>query len=328
MSEENKKELSIVQKVENKLVGLAENDELHFPANYSVSNALKSAWSILQTVKDKDGELALNTCSARSIYNALYDMGVQGLNPVKNQCYFIPYGDELSLMRSYHGTKAVVKRLKNVSDIFAQVIYEGDDFNYDIVDGVISDIKHKQDIFNIDITKIKGAYCVIKYYDPVLEDVCTFSEVMSIRQIYQSWLQSRQYPFEGSWVQKGKSKQFVPKEPLTLKEGTVHYKFTEEMAKRSVINRAAKQFFHTSDDSDLLMESIHRTNESEYASNDSDIDKLEIVEDEIDEKQASKVIEVDPEPVTEKEPENDVKQAPGQMSMDDDEDIPDIFKEQ
>ena len=40
-----------------------------------------------------------------------------------------------------------------------------------------------------------------------------------------------------------------------------HQNFGEEMAKKTVINRACKRFVNTSDDSDILIESINRTNE-------------------------------------------------------------------
>ncbi|MEK1438368.1 recombinase RecT, partial [Limosilactobacillus fermentum] len=41
-------------------------------------------------------------------------------------------------------------------------------------------------------------------------------------------------------------------------------KFSDEMAKRTVINRAAKMFINTSDDSDLLTGSINAATEAEY----------------------------------------------------------------
>src|SRR5690625_7696181 len=44
----------------------------------------------------------------------------------------------------------------------------------------------------------------------------------------------------------------------------VHKKFPQEMAKRTVINRAAKAFINTSDDSDLLVDAINRSTENEY----------------------------------------------------------------
>lgn len=64
----------------------------------------------------------MEVCSRESIANSLLDMVVQGLSPAKTQCYFIVYGNQLQLNRSYFGTQAVLKRLTNVKDIWANVI--------------------------------------------------------------------------------------------------------------------------------------------------------------------------------------------------------------
>ncbi|WP_144460067.1 recombinase RecT, partial [Bacillus pumilus] len=83
------------------------------------------------------------SCSRESIANSLLDMVVQGLSPAKTQCYFIPYGKQLQLNRSYFGTQAVLKRLTNVKDIWANVIFEGDVFDYEIDGGREKLIKHE-----------------------------------------------------------------------------------------------------------------------------------------------------------------------------------------
>ncbi len=48
------------------------------------------------------------------------------------------------------------------------------------------------------------------------------------------------------------------------RQNNVQKKFSDEMAKRTVLNRAAKMFINTSDDSDLLTGSINSTTEAEY----------------------------------------------------------------
>lgn len=87
---------------EKKKFGLA------FPDNYNVANALNSAYLILQdmTVRRKEGnewvdKRALDVCTKQSIASSLMDMAVQALSPMKKQCYFVAFGDKLTLMRSY-----------------------------------------------------------------------------------------------------------------------------------------------------------------------------------------------------------------------------------
>ena len=49
-------------------------------------------------------------------------MAIQALSVAKNQGYFIAYGDKLQFQRSYHGTQAVLKRMKGIKDVWANII--------------------------------------------------------------------------------------------------------------------------------------------------------------------------------------------------------------
>lgn len=159
-------------------------------------------------------------------------MVTQGLSPAKTQCYFIPYGNSVKLNRSYFGTMKVVKQLSEVKDIYVKVIYEGDDFQAENTETGWKFVKHDSNWKNQD-NPIEGAYCIIKKNDG--EEVMT---IMTKKEIDKSWGQSR--------------------------NGSVQKNFPQEMAKRTVINRAAKQFFNTSDDNDLFVDAVNRTTENEY----------------------------------------------------------------
>ena len=119
--------LSIVQKdvvdtVLSKIKDFEEAGELKLPTNYSAANALKSAWLILQETKDRNDKPALVVCTKESVANALLDMVVQGLSPMKKQCYFIVYGSKLTLQRSYLGTLAIAKRVGGVKTAIANCV--------------------------------------------------------------------------------------------------------------------------------------------------------------------------------------------------------------
>lgn len=206
---------------------------LSFPRDYSVSNALNSAYLILQETVDKDKKHVLLSCTKQSIASCLMDMAVQALNPMKKQCYFVSYGGKLTLMRSYQGTMAVAKRC-GARSIRAEVIYENDKFTYHIQDGLKIIDEHTQDFMNIDTTKIKGAYAVV-----VMDDYIHV-EVMNIMQIKSAW-----------------KKGFGYKE-----NGGVHGEFTDQMAKKTVINRACKNIINSSDDA-YLNEAFENTSENE-----------------------------------------------------------------
>ena len=210
----------ITSNVANRIEEMKDEGLLVAP-NYSVSNALSSAYYAL---KNASGGNLLEKCTHESIYNALLDMITQGLSPAKTQCYFIPYGNKVKLTRSYFGTMKVVKQLPEVKDIYAQVIYEGDDVEIKNVEGHKVLVKHDTNWLNQD-NPIIGAYCIIEKNDG--EKVLT---IMTKKEIDKAWAQS--------------------------KNKSVQNNFPQEMAKRTVINRAAKQFFNTSDDNDLFIDAV------------------------------------------------------------------------
>lgn len=214
---------------------MLKDEGLALPANYNAQNALKAAYLRLQTVKDRQGNPALTVCTEPSIANALLDMAIQGLSPAKNQCYFIVYGNELQMQRSYFGTIAALKRLDSVEDIDAQVVHRGDKFEIGADEFCRTIVtKFEPSFTNLD-KEIIGAFAFIKLANRRVDFT-----VMTKAQIDTSWAQSRN------------------------RQNNVQKKFSDEMAKRTVLNRAAKMFINTSDDSDLLTGSINAATEAEY----------------------------------------------------------------
>lgn len=143
------------------------------------------------------------------------------------------YGNEVQLQRSYFGTIAAVKRLSSVKDIDAQVVHQGDEFAIGADElGRIKVTKFVPKFENLD-KPIKGAFAFIELADGRVDYT-----VMTQKQIQTSWGQSRQH--------------------------NVQQKFGDEMARRTVINRAAKMYINTSDDSDLLTGSINTVTANEY----------------------------------------------------------------
>jgi recombination protein RecT len=244
----NPNQLALVKKdtvdiVTAKVKEFQEKKELHFPASYSPENAMKSAWLILQTIKTgkNDGyRPALEVCSKDSIANSLLDMVVQGLNPAKKQGYFLVYGKQLVFQRSYFGTMAVTKRVTGAKEIDAAAIYEGDEVDYEMVNGRIKNLTHKQKFGNINKDKIIGAYCTI-----VMPDDSVYTELMTIDEIRKAWSKSQMW---------GDNQ-------VEERKGSTHDEFKQEMAKKTVINRACKKFMNSSDDSSLVMQHVNRADE-------------------------------------------------------------------
>jgi recombination protein RecT len=229
MAEENNNQLKkfqeeTVNSVLNKVNLMQENGELKVPDNYHVGNNLKLAWLHLQDLKDKNEKPVLQVCDKASIANALLEMVIKGLSVSKKQGYFIPYGTKLEFQPSYTGNLMIAKRDADVLDVNSQVIYDGDEYVTEVgVDGVKKLKTHIQKLENINNEKIKGAYAVV-----VFKDGKTKLEEMTMAQIKNAWLMGNV---------KGNSK--------------AHTMFTDQMCKKTVMNRAIKIEINSSDDSEI-----------------------------------------------------------------------------
>ena len=263
-------EKQITDIVFNKVVDLQARGAIDFPNNYSVGNALKSAYLMLQQATTRDKKPVLQACTQESIANSLLDMVVQGLNPAKQQCYFIPYGNQLTLSRSFLGTIALTKRLKGVKDVVAYPIYKNDklDIGFDILTGKTKINEFKPSLAH-NIQDLIGALGII-----VGEKEPLYIEYMNMEQIKNAWNQG---------TMKGNS--------------PAHKNFPDQMAIKTVINRICKRYVNTADDSDKIADLINQSAEEvdnamevEMAEN-ANVKELPL--DEIEEIQLEKFEEID-----------------------------------
>jgi recombination protein RecT len=204
-----------------KIEAFQNSGELSIPKDYNVENALKSAYIMLSDPKNN----ILAKCDKSSIAEALLKMVVYGVSPIKKQCYFIPYGEKLECSISYAGNIAIAKRYGNLKSIKGNAIFEGDTFEFEVdhTTGRRKVIKHIQTLDSVGTNKIKGAYAVYELNDGSID-----VEVMNISQIQTSWNQ-------------GGSKGNSP----------AHKNFADQMAIKTVLNRACKLLISSSDDSVL-----------------------------------------------------------------------------
>lgn len=215
----------ITTSVLNKIAALQKGG-ITVPKGFSADNQIYLAFLKLSSMEDpKTHQPILQTVTPQSVANALLTMCLKGLSMEKGQCTFIRYGRELQFKQMYHGTVALAKRY-GADDPQAQVIYEGDEFEYEInpQTGKKRVIRHVQRLENIKGDKIVGAWCLIPYAGHPEKDPKV--EVMTMDEIRRSWMQG-----------------------ATRGESPAHRNFPQEMAKKTVIGRACKLFVSTSDDS-------------------------------------------------------------------------------
>lgn len=191
---------------------------LTFPKDYNYSNELMGAYLILKETQDNNKKCVLESCSQVSIANTLMDMVTLGVSMQKKQCYPVAYGGKLQCQVSVYGNTCIARRY-GLKTIDAMCIYEGDAFDYHIENARIVVDSHKQDFLHLNKDKIIGAYAIV-----TMEDGSQYVELMNMEMIKQAWKQGFGYKDGGN--------------------GT-HQKFTDQMAMKTVKNRALKYIIRT-----------------------------------------------------------------------------------
>lgn len=168
------------------------------------------------------------------------------------------------------GSITVCKRFDpRVEKVHAEVIYEGDDVNYDIINGVKCNIKQSQSFGNINKDKILGAYAIALDIDgnEIESDLMTWDEILK------------------SWERSQKTGETKPVINGKINPNSDHGKHPARFCRRTVINRLCKTLISATDDKELL-KAVRKSDE------DSPI--IDIVQDEIDENANQKVIDFKP----------------------------------
>lgn len=269
-----KKEKDITNIVLSKINTFKETGELRLPDDYSPENALKSAYLFLQEATTRDKKPVLQACTKTSIANALLKMVTWGVSPLKGQVYFVPYGGKLEASISYTGNILLAKRYGGLKSIKANCIMEGDVFEFRInpETGRKEIVNHIQTLESIGSSKIIGAYAVYEMKNGD-RDV----EIMNMDQIKKSWNQG-----------------------ATNGSSPAHKNFPDQMAMKTVLNRACKLLVRTSDDAPL------------YDQQDKEIDVVkEDVKLEVENNANQEIIDIDSEDITERESELETVEGAG-----------------
>lgn len=282
----------ITESVMGKIADLQKHGGVTTPKGYAPQNQIYLAFLKLAGMEDQSTHhLVLPMVTPQSVANSLLTMCIKGLSLDKSQCAFIKRGKELTLQVQYQGNIMMAKRY-GAGDPQAQVIYEGDEFEFEINPTTGKKVvkKHVQKLENINNDKIVGAWCVVPYRDhPELEPKI---EIMTMEEIRKSWMQG---PTKG--------------------QSPAHKNFPQEMAKRTVINRACKLFVQTSDDAGVFedYEEPEWQQQPEGATTGSGAEFVNLPTSgpsEASVRAAAEEAGIDPEPVADAQAPTDVEDLP------------------
>lgn len=272
ISTEKTLETQISKEVNVNFVAL-QRSGIKYPEGFVPENAVKAAMFELSRLKLVE-KAATNLTTYNSVINSVNMMMIQGLDAGKKQGYFIPYGDEVQFQRSYFGTVTMLKRLPEIKDIKAFEYYEDNvpEFEWDIQTMSLSKMKSWNP--NHKSSELAGAFAVIYKNDGSFE-----LTNMNIEEIHTSWSQSQNYG-QTVWLNSAEEIKAAKAAGHKVKEGgkngktwakyqtdepnDVQSKHGGEMAKRTVINRAAKLYVNSSNAPTELVHAYNQTTENEY----------------------------------------------------------------
>lgn len=155
-------------------------------------------------------------CTKESLLQCLMTLSQIGLEPDKRNAHLIPFEDKkkgitvCTLIVDYKGLVTLVRRSGEVSDIHADVICEGDEFEYSFGSG--SKLTHKPALK--DRGDAKGFYSYVRLKDGSESfEVLSLDEVLSVRdrsQGYQAFEKgfTKTNPWDSDFREMGKKTAF------------------------------------------------------------------------------------------------------------------------
>jgi recombination protein RecT len=168
----------------------------------------------------------IGQCTKESVFNALMKCAQDGLIPDNREAAIVKYGQVATYMPMVYG---LIKRMRNsgeVKSVNAYIVYANDVFDYEIINGV-QNFRHKPCL------EAERGEMILTYAVITLADGTPHVEVMMRADIEKA-------------RNAGKASQ-----------GPAWKNWYEEMAKKTVIHRAAKRVPTSSDVEKLLARDTH-----------------------------------------------------------------------
>jgi recombination protein RecT len=156
-----------------------EKQSAALPEGLNKERFMQNCMSVLQ-----DGRTDYSKCDPRTLVRTLLKGSMLGLDFSSNECYAVPFGNEVQFMTDYKGEIKLAKRYSSqkIRDIYAKIVREGDVFEEEIINGRQS-INFKPQPFNNG--DIIGVFAVCLYDDgSMIYDTMSKEDVEHVRNTY------------------------------------------------------------------------------------------------------------------------------------------------
>lgn len=161
--------------IHKNLDSLIESKMEAMPKGFNKTRFLQNCMTVLQDTYN------IEKCDPQSVARTMLKGAFLGLDFFNKECYAVPYGNSLQFQTDYKGEKKLAKKysVRPVTDIYAKVVREGDEFIEEIVHGKPS-ISFKPKPFNNG--EVLGAFAVVLYGDGTMDyDTMTAEDIEGIK---------------------------------------------------------------------------------------------------------------------------------------------------
>ena len=170
--------------------------ETALPSIMTSDRFLRVALTTLQKVPK------LQNCSQESLCQALLDCASLGLEPDNRRAHLIPYGNNVQLIVDYKGVVELVLRNGDVRKLYAEIVHENDEFEFDR--GEVT--KHLIDYSRDDRGDAIAAYCIATLKSG--EKTATVMTVKEINAIRDKAKAGKSGPWVDHWGEMAKKTVF------------------------------------------------------------------------------------------------------------------------
>lgn len=187
------------------------------PKNFNQTRFIQNCLTVLKEIKPTD----LGKYTPESIALTMIKGAFLGLDFFNRECYAIPFGNELQFLTDYKGDIKLARQysIKPIKDIYAELVREGDQFEYKVINGQQS-VNFNPIQFSD--TPVIGAFAIVYYEDGAIN--CARMSVKELIETKKNWSKCPNSP---AWV-----------------------KATGEMYKKTVLKRLCKMIELNFDNAD------------------------------------------------------------------------------
>lgn len=183
MNQSNNNQLSTRQ-LNTDITALLKNGISAIPSDI---NSDRLRLNACMAVKEDEKLLRLANEQPAKVAQIIYNFIIQGLDMLNNECYIIPFGNDLTILKDYKGERKLAMKysVEPIREIYAREVREGDEYYFDNENKFV----HRFDPFmsNEKRGPLIGAFCTVIYKNGVQQtEFVNLDEIEKVKGVSKS----------------------------------------------------------------------------------------------------------------------------------------------